>query len=108
MSSSSRAAWRLLETVYTRPSQLYRHSAQKQWRQHRELQQGSPRRLASSSSAASKQHAAGVHMDQMRTVYKQRNRTTMLYTLSVILGTVALSYGSVPLYKMVSHGSSFV
>jgi cytochrome c oxidase assembly protein Cox11 len=26
----------------------------------------------------------------------------MFYTLSIILGTVALSYGSVPLYKMVS------
>lgn len=25
------------------------------------------------------------------------------YTLSVILGTVALSYGSVPLYKMVCY-----
>ncbi|CAK7564367.1 MAG: Cytochrome c oxidase assembly protein cox11, mitochondrial [Sporothrix epigloea] len=40
-------------------------------------------------------------MDRMRTVYKMRNRTTMNYTLSVILGTVALSYGSVPLYKMI-------
>lgn len=47
-------------------------------------------------------------MDQVRAVYKQRNRTTMYYTLSVILGTVALSYGSVPLYKMVSHGSSLI
>ena len=27
------------------------------------------------------------------------------YTLSVILGTVALSYGSVPMYKMVGHYS---
>lgn len=25
------------------------------------------------------------------------------YTLSIILGTVALSYGSVPMYKMVRH-----
>jgi cytochrome c oxidase assembly protein subunit 11 len=44
-------------------------------------------------------------MDQMRAVYKQRNRTTMNYTLSIILGTVALSYGSVPLYKMVRRGN---
>lgn len=27
------------------------------------------------------------------------------YTLSIILGTVALSYGSVPLYKMVGYSS---
>lgn len=27
------------------------------------------------------------------------------YTLSIILGTVALSYGSVPLYKMVVYPS---
>lgn len=27
------------------------------------------------------------------------------YTLSIILGTVALSYGSVPLYKMVRYPS---
>jgi cytochrome c oxidase assembly protein subunit 11 len=45
-------------------------------------------------------------MDQMRAVYKQRNRTTMYYTISLILGTVAFSYGSVPLYKMVRLGSS--
>ncbi|KAF3766017.1 hypothetical protein M406DRAFT_356169, partial [Cryphonectria parasitica EP155] len=40
-------------------------------------------------------------MEQAREVYKRRNRTTMYYTLSVILGTVAFSYGSVPLYKMI-------
>ncbi|KAI1817142.1 amine oxidase [Poronia punctata] len=40
-------------------------------------------------------------MDQLRAHYKQKNRTTMLYTLSIILGTVAFSYGSVPMYKMI-------
>ncbi|OAA55963.1 amine oxidase [Niveomyces insectorum RCEF 264] len=40
-------------------------------------------------------------MEHMRAYYKQRNRTTMNYAISVILGTVALSYGSVPLYKMI-------
>ncbi|KAJ9149281.1 Cytochrome-c oxidase assembly protein [Pleurostoma richardsiae] len=40
-------------------------------------------------------------MEQMRAIYKKRNRTTMFYTLSVILGTVAFSYGSVPMYKMI-------
>jgi len=32
---------------------------------------------------------------------KQKNRTTMYYGASTIIGTVALSYGSVPLYKMI-------
>jgi len=41
-------------------------------------------------------------MEQLRTPFAKRNTTTMFYTLSVILGTVALSYGSVPMYKMVS------
>ncbi|KUI58014.1 Cytochrome c oxidase assembly protein COX11, mitochondrial [Cytospora mali] len=46
------------------------------------------------------QHAAP-NMAQAREVYRRRNRTTMFYTLSIILGTVALSYGSVPMYKMI-------
>ncbi|KAK4102578.1 hypothetical protein N658DRAFT_495284 [Parathielavia hyrcaniae] len=40
-------------------------------------------------------------MDQMSEIYKRRNRSTAFYTLSVILGTVAFSYGSVPMYKMI-------
>ncbi|KAF2749151.1 hypothetical protein M011DRAFT_466268 [Sporormia fimetaria CBS 119925] len=40
-------------------------------------------------------------MESMHARYKQRNRTTMNYVFSVILGTAALSYGSVPMYKMI-------
>ncbi|KAI0485456.1 amine oxidase [Xylaria cf. heliscus] len=40
-------------------------------------------------------------MDRLREHYKYKNRTTMFYTLSIILGTVAFSYGSVPMYKMI-------
>ncbi|KAK4461767.1 cytochrome c oxidase assembly protein COX11, mitochondrial [Cladorrhinum samala] len=40
-------------------------------------------------------------MDQMNEVYKRRNRSTAYYTISIILGTVAFSYGSVPMYKMI-------
>ncbi|OCK85713.1 cytochrome c oxidase assembly protein CtaG/Cox11 [Lepidopterella palustris CBS 459.81] len=40
-------------------------------------------------------------MEQLRAPFKDRNRTTVYYVLSVILGTVALSYGSVPMYKMI-------
>ncbi|KAJ5618459.1 hypothetical protein N7528_007102 [Penicillium herquei] len=32
---------------------------------------------------------------------QERNASTLYYTISVILGTVALAYGSVPLYKMI-------
>ncbi|KAK4228962.1 amine oxidase [Podospora fimiseda] len=40
-------------------------------------------------------------MNQMNEVYKRRNRSTAYYTISIILGTVAFSYGSVPMYKMI-------
>lgn len=40
-------------------------------------------------------------MEQLREPFKEKNRTTMYYVFSAILGTVALSYGSVPMYKMI-------
>ncbi|KAK3386910.1 cytochrome c oxidase assembly protein CtaG/Cox11-domain-containing protein [Podospora didyma] len=46
-------------------------------------------------------------MDRMKEVYKRKNRSTMFYTLSIILGTVAFSYGSVPLYKMICTTTGF-
>ncbi|KAK7746995.1 Cytochrome c oxidase assembly protein cox11, mitochondrial [Cytospora paraplurivora] len=45
------------------------------------------------------QHAPSY--EEIREFYRRRNRTTMFYVLSVILGTTAFSYGSVPLYKMI-------
>ncbi|KAI1438648.1 amine oxidase [Xylaria sp. CBS 124048] len=59
------------------------------------------RRPISSLTKAQRQQAEAPSMDQMRQYYKYRNRTTMFYTLSIILGTVAFSYGSVPMYKMI-------
>ncbi|KAL5418215.1 hypothetical protein PMIN06_008874 [Paraphaeosphaeria minitans] len=44
---------------------------------------------------------AAPSMDEVRQQYKTNNRTTMNYVFSIILGTVALSYGSVPMYKMI-------
>lgn len=41
-------------------------------------------------------------MEELRAPFKKRNASTMYYTFSIIMGTVALSYGSVPLYKMVN------
>ncbi|WDK10068.1 cytochrome c oxidase assembly protein CtaG/Cox11 [Colletotrichum graminicola] len=40
-------------------------------------------------------------MEQVHAHYRKKNASTAYYVLSVILGTVALSYGSVPLYKMI-------
>ena len=40
-------------------------------------------------------------MEAMRKPFGKRNTNTAYYTLSIILGTVALSYGSVPLYKTI-------
>ncbi|KAK7408236.1 Cytochrome c oxidase assembly protein cox11, mitochondrial [Neonectria punicea] len=40
-------------------------------------------------------------MDQIRAHYRQKNRSVAYYTLSTILGFVALTYCSVPFYKMI-------
>ncbi|KAI9770764.1 MAG: Cytochrome c oxidase assembly protein cox11, mitochondrial [Geoglossum simile] len=39
-------------------------------------------------------------LEQLRAPFREKNRSTLYYALSIILGTVALSYGSVPMYKM--------
>ncbi|KAI4775454.1 hypothetical protein E4T52_09601 [Aureobasidium sp. EXF-3400] len=48
-----------------------------------------------------KQQSHGPTQEQLRAQFKSKNRNTLYYTLSIILGTVALSYGSVPFYKMI-------
>ena len=52
------------------------------------------------TSQRSRQHAAP-NMNDVRKSFDQKNQNTIYYTLSIILGTVALSYGSVPLYKTI-------
>jgi len=63
--------------------------------QHQQPQQGQ------GQGQGQRRGAAAPGMDRMSEVYKRRNRSTAYYTISVILGTVAFSYGSVPMYKMV-------
>ncbi|KAK4197584.1 cytochrome c oxidase assembly protein COX11, mitochondrial [Triangularia verruculosa] len=46
-------------------------------------------------------------MDRINQLYRQRNRSTAYYTISIILGTVALSYGSVPMYKMICQTTGY-
>ena len=40
-------------------------------------------------------------MDNMRAETAQRNQTVLIYGISICVGTLALAYGSVPLYKMI-------
>ena len=40
-------------------------------------------------------------MEDMRRPFAQKNASVLYYTLSIIIGTVAVSYGSVPLYKTI-------
>ncbi|KAF2866173.1 cytochrome c oxidase assembly protein CtaG/Cox11-domain-containing protein [Massariosphaeria phaeospora] len=59
-----------------------------------------PARRCLNSTSETRQSAVP-SMDQVRAQYKEKNRTTMNYVFSIVLGTVALSYGSVPFYKMI-------
>ncbi|TVY43716.1 Cytochrome c oxidase assembly protein COX11, mitochondrial [Lachnellula subtilissima] len=56
-------------------------------------------RRAISDSSKPRQNVAPT-MEQLRAPFKTKNISTLYYTLSIILGTVAFSYGSVPMYKM--------
>ena len=53
-----------------------------------------------SNSTKTRQNVAPT-MEQLRAPFQKKNSSTLYYTLSIILGTVAFSYGSVPMYKMV-------
>ncbi|KAL8985343.1 MAG: hypothetical protein Q9205_000937 [Flavoplaca limonia] len=55
----------------------------------------------SSSQQRSFRQQALTTLNQLKHPYSNKNTSTMFYTLSIILGTVALSYGSVPMYKMI-------
>ncbi|KAL5612942.1 hypothetical protein BROUX41_003981 [Berkeleyomyces rouxiae] len=56
---------------------------------------------ASTPGAAQRRRPTQPTMQQVQDYYRNKNRTAMNYTLSMVLMTIALSYGSVPLYKMI-------
>ncbi|KAG9257568.1 cytochrome-c oxidase assembly protein [Emericellopsis atlantica] len=58
-------------------------------------------RAAQQSRAQAQGQAYSESMAKVRAHYDKKNKTVMYYTISAILGTVAFSYGSVPLYKMI-------
>ncbi|KAI9819440.1 MAG: Cytochrome c oxidase assembly protein cox11, mitochondrial [Thelocarpon impressellum] len=61
------------------------------------------RRVIANSSQSRGQ--AAPTMEQLRAPFRTKNASTLCilwyYTLSIILGTLAVSYGSVPMYKMI-------
>ena len=97
--------------------------AQAQWQRgaRRFVSQTGSREAQQSTNSRPQGGADAPGMDRMRQQYGRKNTTTMyvqrdrpraselvltsllsrLYTISIILGTVAFSYGSVPMYKMV-------
>ncbi|KAF1852150.1 uncharacterized protein K460DRAFT_299962 [Cucurbitaria berberidis CBS 394.84] len=58
-----------------------------------------PRRCL--NTAKEPRQGAVPRMDQMHARYKMKNRTVANYVFSVIVGFVAITYGSVPMYKMI-------
>ncbi|RFU28001.1 hypothetical protein B7463_g8329, partial [Scytalidium lignicola] len=59
------------------------------------------RRSVSNSSPSKPQHNVAPTMEQVRAQLNKKNNSTMYYVLAVILGTLTLAYGSVPMYKMI-------
>ena len=59
------------------------------------------RRSMQTTKPLPQQHQRMPTQEALRAQFKSKNRNTLYYTLSIILGTVALSYGSVPFYKMI-------
>ncbi|KAI4870705.1 cytochrome c oxidase assembly protein CtaG/Cox11-domain-containing protein [Hypoxylon rubiginosum] len=101
MNSLYQTSWRSLQTS---TSSWACASCRRALSRARPSPSSSPRRTVTNSAAKRQQAptATGVpSMDRVREYYKYKNRTTMFYTLSIILGTVAFSYGSVPMYKMI-------
>ncbi|KAK3343811.1 cytochrome c oxidase assembly protein CtaG/Cox11 [Lasiosphaeria hispida] len=93
------------------PCHACRRRTQPQWRQPaaRRWVSETASRKESAANARNRAQAAAVapEMARMRQAYNKKNTTTMFYTISIILGTVAFSYGSVPLYKMICQTTGF-
>lgn len=76
--------------------------------QRQQLQSSAPRRYLSNSSPKQANPSPHTptpsqqqHLDRLKAYYRHKNYTGLNYILSIILGTVAFSYGSVPMYKMI-------
>ncbi|KAI0124876.1 cytochrome c oxidase assembly protein CtaG/Cox11 [Xylariales sp. AK1849] len=97
MNTFPRIPWRSLQS----PSSKWAcSSCRRALAQPRQSQIQTARRTVS-SSAPKKAQATAPSMDKLQQYYRYKNRTGLNYILSIILGTVAFSYGSVPMYKMI-------
>lgn len=66
--------------------------------QHRTTQLIKSRRFLSGSAIKKQQYAS---VQEMQAGAHKKNMTTLYYGIAVGVGTVALAYGSVPMYKMI-------
>ncbi|KAI8949524.1 amine oxidase [Xylaria longipes] len=98
MNSLPRLSWRGLQS---NASSWACASCRRELARARQFPVRAARRPISNTTKAQQSQAQPPSMDRLREHYKFKNRTTMFYTLSIILGTVAFSYGSVPMYKMI-------
>ncbi|KAH8599420.1 cytochrome oxidase-like protein assembly factor Cox11 [Bisporella sp. PMI_857] len=73
-------------------------SCAKSMRQQKSFFKPSTRYITNSSKP--RQNAAPT-FEELREPSRKKNISTLYYTISIILGTVAFSYGSVPMYKMI-------
>ncbi|KAI1802732.1 cytochrome c oxidase assembly protein CtaG/Cox11-domain-containing protein [Daldinia bambusicola] len=109
MNTFYQTSWRALRAGSSSASSASSTSSTSSWACascRRSLIRTPPRRSVANSPARKQQATTppgpGMpSMERVREYYRYKNRTTMYYTLSVILGTVAFSYGSVPMYKMI-------
>ncbi|KAI0439793.1 cytochrome c oxidase assembly protein CtaG/Cox11-domain-containing protein [Xylaria telfairii] len=98
MNSLPRLSWR---TLQSNASSWACASCRRQLAPSRQFPVRAARRSISNATRAQQGQTSPPSMERLREHYKYKNRTTMFYTISIILGTVAFSYGSVPLYKMI-------
>ncbi|KAI0910257.1 amine oxidase [Ustulina deusta] len=98
MNPLPRISWRALQS---NASSWACTSCRRELAQARQLPGRMTRRPISNATKPRQRSAQAPSMDRLREHYKYKNRTTLFYSLSIILGTVAFSYGSVPMYKMI-------
>ncbi|KAI1873686.1 uncharacterized protein JN550_002955 [Neoarthrinium moseri] len=67
----------------------------------RPISSTAPKRATTPEQHARQRAAAAPSMEKLNAYYRYKNHTGLNYILSIILGTVAFSYGSVPMYKMI-------
>ncbi|KAL7944640.1 cytochrome c oxidase assembly protein CtaG/Cox11 domain-containing protein [Trichoderma barbatum] len=95
--ASSSSQWACFFCQHARPQSSRPNFAEFR----RKFSNSRPRREQQTQHQSRQNATYAPSMDKVREQYSRRNKTIAYYTLSVIMGTLALSYGSVPFYKMI-------